>query len=76
MDDPGIQRELTREIQASPYLAIRRLSCEVHEGVASLSGEVPNFHTRQIAIQLAQAVAGVRSVNDGLKVMHDKSKPK
>lgn len=71
-DDREIAASLLGQIQDSPYIAIRRLRCDVRAGVANLYGKVPNFHTRQIAIQLAQAVPGVQAVDDQLQVVHER----
>lgn len=33
-----------------------------------LSGEVPSFYLRQVAVSIAKHVAGVRHVSDGIRV--------
>jgi hypothetical protein len=33
----------------SPYLELRRVSCEFHEGVLTLRGNVPRYYLKQIA---------------------------
>ena len=37
-------------------------------GTVRLAGEVQSFYARQIAVELARRVPGVRQVNDGIQV--------
>ena len=60
--------EILRQLQASPFAAIKELRCDFHEGVAILRGKVPTFYTRQIAQTLVKNVAGVEQVDDRIVV--------
>ena len=65
--DP-VQLELLRQLQASPYAAIKQLRCDFHEGVAILRGHVPTFYTRQVTLSLVMKVPGVQQVDDRIVV--------
>jgi osmotically-inducible protein OsmY len=43
------------------------LFVDVESGTVRLSGRVPSFHLRQLAISAAKHVAGVRHVIDGIE---------
>jgi hypothetical protein len=51
---------------ARPELAA--VAVKAHDGVAELSGEVPTFYLRQLAVACARRVAGVRRVVDNIQV--------
>ena len=63
-----ILNEIRRQLQASPYVAIKKLRCEFHEGAATLRGSVPTFRTRQVALAVVQQIAGVAQVEDRITV--------
>jgi osmotically-inducible protein OsmY len=73
-EDQRIAAELLVRIRESPYAAIRQLSCDFQEGVAILCGAVPTYHSRQIAISLAQGVAGVQMLDDRIQVSPERAK--
>ena len=56
------------QLLASPFAAIKQLQSEFYEGVLSLRGKVPTFHTRQVAVALVMKVAGVEQVDDQIVV--------
>ena len=74
--DQRIELALRDRFRQCPYAAVRRLGCDVREGVAILHGKVPNYHTRQIAIILARSVDGVHILDDRIRVSQSKNKPK
>ncbi len=52
----------------SPYLALRRVTCILHEGRLVLSGEVPSFYMVQVAQTLVAGLPGVEQVESHLHV--------
>ena len=59
----------------SPYLELRRVSCEFHEGVLTLRGDVPRYCLKQIAQNLVSPVNGVVEVANRLTVVPCTGKP-
>jgi hypothetical protein len=60
---------LRREFAASPYAAIRRLACDYSNGRLLLAGRLPNFHTRQVAINLvARHASTATELEDHIEV--------
>ena len=43
-------------LQASPYLAVQRLWCDLEQGILFLRGDLTSFYLKQVA---QEAVAGV-----------------
>ncbi len=72
--DQRIGAELLDRLGKSPYAALRQLSCDFQEGVAILRGTVPTYHTRQVAITLAQSVNGVQMIDDRIRVSPGRAK--
>ena len=66
-----ILSEIRRQFQASPFVAIKKLRCDFHEGVATVRGSVPTFHTRQVALTVVRKIAGVEDVDDRITVNGD-----
>jgi osmotically-inducible protein OsmY len=51
-----------------PYGSLRDLSCEYHEGLLILKGQVPSYYLKSIAQTVARGVAGVRQIENRLEV--------
>lgn len=45
----AIEEQAQAELNSAPYLAVRRVSCQVKGGVLSLQGRVPSFYLKQVA---------------------------
>ena len=60
----GLQR-----LRESPYIAVRRLSCEYADGVLTLRGNVASFFHKQIAQQSVAGLDGVDQINNQIVVM-------
>lgn len=56
-----IAERIQRELYASPFLALRRVSVRVDGDSIILSGSVPRFYLRQQAISIALSHASVFS---------------
>ena len=52
-------------LQASPYLAVRKLRCELTQGVLFLRGNLDSFYLKQVAQEAVVCVKGTtRLVNE------------
>lgn len=49
-------------LRASPYLALRRVRCEQHDGQMVLSGRVPTYYLKQLAQAIAMRQPLIRNV--------------
>ncbi len=49
------------------YAPVRGLKCDCHEGTLVVSGRLPSFYLRQVAIALVAKIAGVR-FDDAIEV--------
>ncbi len=74
--DESIAQTVRDRLQQSPYWAVRQLTCDFREGVAIVRGNVPTYHTRQIAVSTVQGVNGVKVVDDKIQVTHEPRKSK
>ena len=72
---PRTDTDVSRSVQATYYrdegLRARDIDVSVNDGVVTLRGSVPDDQAKRQAVQLAQGVEGVRSVNDELEVRQD-----
>jgi len=50
--------------QASPYLAIRFLNCQFHQGVLTITGVLPSFYLKQIAQRAVSEIDGVQRIEN------------
>ena len=52
-------------LQASPYLAVRKLWCELEQGILFLRGDLDSFYLKQVAQEAVACVKGTtRLVNE------------
>ncbi len=73
--DEQIKKDIVDELYWDNRIDASRISVTVANGVATLSGEVPNYSTRMAARAAAWRMAGVLDVNDELIVSHDSRAP-
>lgn len=66
--DAGITSSVRAALSRDPDLRAMRVDVETVDGRVALMGEVPSTQARERATQIASAVAGVRSVDNQLKV--------
>ena len=64
-----IQAEAQSRLRKSGYRELRSISCEFHEGILTLRGQVSSFHLKQIAQTLIRNVDGIREINNRLEVV-------
>lgn len=68
-EDSVVERRITRRLQTSPYLSIRRVTCRFHEGMLRLQGRVPSYYLKQIAQTMVLEMDGVDEIDNQLEVM-------
>jgi osmotically-inducible protein OsmY len=66
--DADIRRDVELELQWDPSVDSKRIGVIVHNGVATLTGEVPHYSARWAAEDVAKRVHGVRAIANDLKV--------
>ena len=66
--DSDVAELCQQNLSRSPYLALRYLDCHVYEGILTLSGTVPTYHTKQMAYVALRDVPGVKSIVDHIEV--------
>ena len=64
----AIEAEAQSRLQMSGYPQLRNASCEFHEGVLTLRGQVSTFHLKQVAQTLVRRLEGVGEINNRLEV--------
>lgn len=56
--------DVAREIfLASTHYAFRSLECEFNDGVLTISGQLPSYHEKQLALSSVRAIQGVQRVD-------------
>ena len=70
--DPAGQRAMAASIQSrlreSPYLALRRVVCEIRDGALLLRGRVPSYYMKQVAQSIAYCVENTLEIHNPLDV--------
>ena len=66
---PVVQAEAQSRLRKSGYHELRFVSCEFHEGVLTLRGQVPSFYLKQVAQELIRGLDGAEEVNNRLEVV-------
>jgi osmotically-inducible protein OsmY len=56
-------------LSASTYAAIRALTCDDHEGVLSIRGQVGSFYLKQVAQTIVRGTPGVEEINNQVHVV-------
>lgn len=68
IDDTVITSKVKAAILKEPTLNVAEINVETFKGVVQLSGFVNSKEDTRKAVQLAQAVGGVKSVKDDMRV--------
>lgn len=68
IDDCRIAEAATECLRASPYIALRRVSCDCRHGVLSLRGHLFSFYMKQHAQESVARVNGVTRVVNEIEV--------
>ena len=66
--DSAIEDDVERAVESDHSLKDAKIKVEVRDGVARLSGTVPNQNLKLAAESKAKKVDGVRKVQDDLRV--------
>ncbi|MHB8899253.1 MAG: BON domain-containing protein [Thermoguttaceae bacterium] len=64
-----VQAEAQSRLRNSGCHALRLVSCDFHEGVRTLRGQLPSFYLKQVAQELVRQVDGAEEVNKHLEVV-------
>jgi len=59
---------IEERFQHGPYLTLRGVHCDLHEGIAVLRGQVPTYYLKQVAQTLAAQVEGVTTIVNRITV--------
>ena len=68
VDAPAIAEVAIERLRASPYKAMRRVSCKCEHGVLFLRGRLFSFHEKQVAQEAVAGVDGVTQVVNEIQV--------
>jgi len=66
--DPGVTTAVKAKLAADDTVKAYKIDVDTKDGVVTLSGTVDNAEMKSRAVQIAQGVQGVKSVNDNLSV--------
>ena len=64
----AVQAEAQSRLRKSGYHELHIVSCEFHEGVLTLRGQVSTFHLKQVAQTIVRRLEGVGEINNRLEV--------
>lgn len=67
--DGEVAKTAEGRIQASPYVALRSITVEFHEGVLVLRGQVTSFYHKQLAQETVRSVDGVGAIVNVVEVI-------
>jgi osmotically-inducible protein OsmY len=65
----GVAEHARSRLLGNPYLALRNVSCEYHEGVLTLRGCLPSYHLKQVAQTAVASLDGVERVVNEIEVL-------
>jgi hypothetical protein len=68
LDTPTIAEVAMERLRASPYKAMRRVSCECKHGVLFLRGRLFSFHEKQLAQEIVAGIDRVTQVVNEVEV--------
>jgi hypothetical protein len=57
-----------RALRSSPYLVLRNVACQHHDGVLTLRGCLPSYYLKQVAQAVVAPIEGVRLVVNEIQV--------
>jgi osmotically-inducible protein OsmY len=69
--DESLARDIREILTSDPELDTRDIEVEVEGGAVKLTGVVHSSDAKLLAEELVESVAGVREVNNGLRVTRD-----
>ena len=63
-----MERRALARLRRSPYREVRRVACEFHEGMLRLSGRVPSYYLKQMALAAVREMDGVEEIHNHVEV--------
>jgi len=66
--DAEIRRDVEGELLWDPSIDDKRIGVTVHDGVVTLTGDVPHYSDRCIAEDIAKRISGVRAIANDIQV--------
>ncbi len=67
--DDDVQWRVESYLGRQHFPGIRGLEVQVDDGVVTVTGQVDNFHQRQVAVNACRRVAGVLKLVDEIQVL-------
>lgn len=67
-EDDGLRSAAMKLLQSSDYAALRRLRCEVTEGVMIVHGVVTSYFLKQMAQTVLRQLDGIQSLRNMVEV--------
>jgi osmotically-inducible protein OsmY len=67
-EDDGLRSAALKLLQSSGYAALRRLQCQVTEGVVIVHGIVPSYFLKQMAQTVIQQLDGIQRMTNLVEV--------
>lgn len=68
-EDRAVVAQAAAELRRSCYADLRRVVCEFHDGVLTLTGHVPSYYQKQVAQSLVQFRLQGVTVQNELEVL-------
>lgn len=65
----SLAHAIAERLRASPFLPLREVTCQEHEGRVVLRGRVPTQYLQALAATLAKSFHGVREVANKIEVV-------
>lgn len=66
----GKVKELAeRQMHDTPFLDLRQISCDYHEGVLVLRGRLPSYYLKQMAQELVIHLDGIDNIENRIQVI-------
>ena len=56
-------------LRHNPYLALKNVQCDFHEGVLTLRGCLPTYYLKQMAQAVVGPISGIHRVVNEIEVM-------
>jgi osmotically-inducible protein OsmY len=65
---PGLKELAEGFLRRSPYLALKHVACDYHDGVLTLRGRLPSYYLKQRAQEAVAGIGGVERVANEIEV--------
>jgi hypothetical protein len=66
---PAVVEGAEIRLRSNPYLALKNVSCEFHEGVLTLRGCLPSYYLKQMAQTAVSRLDGVERIVNEIEVI-------